>query len=463
MSELKKKQVVSEGMTFEKDDKLNRKSIAENFNLILGKTSQSFVIALDSPWGTGKTQFIHMWKNLLGEKKVESIYLNLWEEDFLGSPFFSLTESLLEKFKQKKIDDLKKIKENIKKIGLEIGRAGVNKFTGVDIKDIYTENLNKKTKKKKKEFKDNLRKLSKKIKTETKFPLIIFVDELDRCRPDYAVEFLEVIKHFFDVENIIFVLGIDRNQLQYSVASLYGQKMDAKGYLRKFIDINYSFSEFSLDEYLNFLFSEFGCGKKQDQQIYMVKEIIKEFNPSLREIDQLFTRLKLIEKDINLSYIQASFFLAFKNFKEEEYDKLMAKQYSTGAILNLMKYFESRNSNIGKITFWKIANDLILRSSDTEVRYLNNLKEFFSKLASEWIGIKDILKSFDNFKEVHYCWDSLLEIFLEENGVMKQPNITTIKNIFRSRNSLLKEFNELIQKIEFLEGLDFGKEVENEK
>lgn len=108
MSQLRKKEKVLENMTFDKDDKLNRKIIAENFNLLFEETSQPFVMALDSPWGTGKTQFIHMWRNLSMENGIESIYLNLWEEDFLGSPFFSLTESLLEKFTEKKLVKLKK-------------------------------------------------------------------------------------------------------------------------------------------------------------------------------------------------------------------------------------------------------------------------------------------------------------------------------------------------------------------
>jgi len=54
-------------------------------------------------------------------------------------------------------------------------------------------------------------------------PVIFVVDELDRCRPPYALELLEKIKHLFSVEGLVFVLAIDRQQLGESVRCLYGQ------------------------------------------------------------------------------------------------------------------------------------------------------------------------------------------------------------------------------------------------
>src|SRR5262249_46073278 len=62
-------------------------------------------------------------------------------------------------------------------------------------------------------------------------PVVFFVDELDRCRPDYAVEFLEVAKHLFSVEGMVFVLAINAAQLANAIRSLYGEKFDAERYL----------------------------------------------------------------------------------------------------------------------------------------------------------------------------------------------------------------------------------------
>lgn len=71
-------------------------------------------------------------------------------------------------------------------------------------------------------------------------PIILFIDELDRCRPDYAVDMLEVIKHVFDVENVKVVLVTNTKQLRAAINHRYGMEVDAQKYLDKFL--KYSFA-----------------------------------------------------------------------------------------------------------------------------------------------------------------------------------------------------------------------------
>ena len=90
-----------------------------------------------------------------------------------------------------------------------------------------------------------LRKFSRKERCELseehrERALFIMIDELDRCRPSYAVELLEVAKHLFSVDQIIFVLALNRPELAHSIRALYGNKFDAEGYLHRFFDIDYS-------------------------------------------------------------------------------------------------------------------------------------------------------------------------------------------------------------------------------
>ena len=89
------------------------------------------------------------------------------------------------------------------------------------------------------EFKAVLRRMAEKSKEATKRPLIVMIDELDRCRPTYAIEVLEVAKHSFSVENIVFVLAINRSELAHSIQVIYGDRFDAEGYLRRFFDIEF--------------------------------------------------------------------------------------------------------------------------------------------------------------------------------------------------------------------------------
>jgi len=77
--------------------------------------------------------------------------------------------------------------------------------------------------------------------------LVVFVDDLDRCLPDKAVEVLEAIKLFFDVEGCIFVLGIDRQVVERGIRLKYRdyEQLNAEGpppisgdkYLEKIVQI----------------------------------------------------------------------------------------------------------------------------------------------------------------------------------------------------------------------------------
>ena len=93
------------------------------------------------------------------------------------------------------------------------------------------------------EFKEKLEDLARALNNRTAQadngnhkPLVVMIDELDRCRPSYAVELLETAKHLFDVDRIVFVLAVNREQLAHAVCALYGADFNAEGYLRRFFD-----------------------------------------------------------------------------------------------------------------------------------------------------------------------------------------------------------------------------------
>ena len=98
----------------------------------------------------------------------------------------------------------------------------------------------KKLKKAVREFKEALLELSNQLSESIpNHPLVFAIDELDRCRPSYAVELLEVAKHLFSVNNVVFVLVINQLELAQSVKALYGQTFDAEGYLQRFFDLDF--------------------------------------------------------------------------------------------------------------------------------------------------------------------------------------------------------------------------------
>lgn len=66
--------------------------------------------------------------------------------------------------------------------------------------------------------------------------LLVFVDEIDRCNPKYAIEFLETIKHFFSCAKVQFVFSTNIKQLSETIRNVYGAGFDGTRYLNKFFN-----------------------------------------------------------------------------------------------------------------------------------------------------------------------------------------------------------------------------------
>ena len=100
-------------------------------------------------------------------------------------------------------------------------------------------------------FRELLSEMPEKLKGSKESPLVIIIDELDRCKPSYAVEVIEQIKHLFSVNNIVFILVMNRPQLEESVKHVYGPSIDAKTYLQKFINVETQLPKRTSDKYYN--------------------------------------------------------------------------------------------------------------------------------------------------------------------------------------------------------------------
>jgi hypothetical protein len=100
-------------------------------------------------------------------------------------------------------------------------------------------------------------------------PIIILIDELDRCRPTYAIKLLEEIKHLFDVPGLVFVLAMNVEQLGHSVCGAYGSGFDGRAYLRRFIDREYRLAEPNLEPLLELLCRQANLDETRFQSFQM--------------------------------------------------------------------------------------------------------------------------------------------------------------------------------------------------
>ena len=135
-------------------------------------------------------------------------------------------------------------------------------------------------------------------KSQTNKHIVIFVDELDRCRPDYAVKVLERIKHLFEVPSVVFVLATNREQLCHSVKGLYGASFDAGTYLRRFIEFDFTIKQPDTGSFIHARLSVLGVeqslGDSYGQLHNALTLLASVYNYSLRDVEQLLMRVLLV-------------------------------------------------------------------------------------------------------------------------------------------------------------------------
>ncbi|WP_270647208.1 KAP family P-loop NTPase fold protein [Paeniclostridium hominis] len=309
-----------------KNDKLNRDSDICKLTKLFKAVDNQMVLAIDSPWGTGKTTFLKMWEAQLKKDGYSTVYFNSWKNDFVEDPYIAFIGEIKSQVDDRFIGE--KFRESAKNLGMNLVKAlpkasmkFIENKTGFSIEDYYSSDDFKelignkideyeKSKNSVENFKAELKNLSSKIKKETSTnsvegkPLVIFVDELDRCRPNFAILLLERIKHFFNVENIIFILGIDREALSNSIKVIYGDGTDINGYLTRFIDLEYTLSQEYNREYINYLIDKYRFNQIASIDYSSFRHnfsgCIQAFNLSLRDTEKIISKLYLLFSTIGI-------------------------------------------------------------------------------------------------------------------------------------------------------------------
>lgn len=305
-----------------KNDKLQREEEAITLTNLVKSYADGFVLAINNEWGAGKTTFLKMWQAHLKLQGVDSLYFNAWENDHQTDVMVALLSELKELEDEEK-EAFDKVVENAVPIAGSIvmgafkGLAatfGLGKVLGGAIEgavegteDLLKAQINSYTERKKglEDFRDSLEEYANAVGGEN--PLVFVIDELDRCRPSYAVEILEQIKHVFSVPGIVFVLAIDKIQLGHAIKGVYGSpEMDDVEYLRRFIDVEFSLPVPGLEEYSNYLFEYFDFQrtlqsihnrKKSNEFGRHIRSYLHHFssyfNLNLRQIEKVCAHLKI--------------------------------------------------------------------------------------------------------------------------------------------------------------------------
>lgn len=333
--------------------------IIDNVEIYQENSENGLVILLNSAWGTGKTTFLQQLEENVNEKETLEIFshYNAYEYDSYENAYIPLFSTIAKKIKL----ESNTLKSIVKSSGIGIGIAAeyiskslLKHFTDIDLEEIGStikakvDEIECDYLKDFEEF-DNTKKLVKeKLREACKRQTQVFiVDELDRCKPNFAMETLEIIKHFFDVPNCIFIIAVDKIQLEESAKIIYGA-IDSEKYFSKLFDYQFNLLPLSLHEIVETV------SENEIQFVKRASEILSLLNISLRDSKKIVNEELSYSKDWStdqmmfmlflyiLKYTDLTFYNAIINGEYNEYSELIKNQYDA----SLHKYKKVLNFTI---------------------------------------------------------------------------------------------------------------------
>ena len=310
-------------------DLLGRRQPVEVFTRLITDVEGPCAVALDAAWGAGKTTFLKMWAQHLRNEHYPVVEFNAWETDASGDPFLALSTEITSGLRDwgkrpvgLKIQRTEMLAKQVLRrtapgalrfaasfvpvVGGELGHVAGS--WAEDALSGYAE-----AKRTVRQYRSSLEEMAvAHWGASSHKPVVVFIDELDRCRPSYAVELLETAKHIFSVEHMVFVLAVNRSELAHSVRALYGEGFGAGAYLRRFFDVDFRLPPPDRQQFIDGLLDSVGVPDFFGQLPHMPHpglfqdsvEALREFfsQPvfTLRDVGQAVHRFGLVLSSLSL-------------------------------------------------------------------------------------------------------------------------------------------------------------------
>jgi hypothetical protein len=398
-----------EEFTFSTRDEFNRKSIAEKAISLLKSDIDVSPMIIDGGWGAGKTEFCHKLMNLMKDGDTHQlIYIDAFKADHADEPLLTILAEVLNLVpsseQQTKI--IKKIIPAIRygiKASLKAGVSHLLRQDAADVVDDFDKEIQQAADKaidsSVESMLDDHMNADKSLKAlqdvlneiSAGKPIIIFVDELDRCKPSFAIDMLEVIKHVFDIGSVQFVLITNTEQLKASVEHCYGEHVDSHRYLDKFIKFRFSlpiqvkrnshYYSSTSDLHLKLMIDSDNILPamlvKGGPITDFISKLVKVNNLSLRETETLYRYMCIFQtissidafsKDNYLGYsalrVLAVFIFCFKPklILDVEHDKLRIDDIAVLLGVSGIPRINSKRPEISELILTMISRDTLINS-----------------------------------------------------------------------------------------------------
>lgn len=302
------------------NDSIGRGEFVRQFVKMLNAIEDNCTIALEGNWGSGKTFFVKQVKMVLDahnpnyqpvngflteerrkvikEKCSEfnaedgstelkpqlCVYYDAWQNDNDEDPILSLVYSIVKEIGS----EFSFNKKSTLDICGELIKLVCDKDISKLIKVLKGKNALDRIRKTKDEA-DKVSEFLQSLLPEVGERLIVFVDELDRCKPSYAVKLLERIKHYFLDEEITFVFSVNINELQHTIKKHYGNDFDATRYLDRFFDLRATLPKFDLEKY----YANIGFELNEKMFNYVCASVINKYQFEMRNIAKYIRLAKI--------------------------------------------------------------------------------------------------------------------------------------------------------------------------
>lgn len=221
--------------TSEEEDLLEISKYVKGLGKFIRECQTPMSIAIQGDWGTGKTSTLNLLKkNLEADKDtngIKCVFFNTWQYSQ-----FNMEDSLYVSFVHNLVKQCGGNDEILRTVAA-FGKLAFFKAVDWRFGTNASEILDgfEKAKKDQMESVSKLQEDFAKLVKKTGKRLVIFIDDLDRLNPEVAVELLEIIKLFVNVENSIFVLAIDYEVVVKGVRKKYGENLSEEK-CRNFFD-----------------------------------------------------------------------------------------------------------------------------------------------------------------------------------------------------------------------------------
>lgn len=296
-----------------KNDFIDRNKYINSLGKLLLKLDSGAIISLDGKWGSGKTVFLkeleylvnnendseykNIEKSVINQLRAEYMvfYFNSWENDSSDNAMLSLIYSLVKGTNLEEEKDKYGATVRLVNIVLKYLSSGFVDFKN----DVFGPQWEKRTViepvKALEEINDKFKEFITELLVENKNKILIIIDEIDRCKPIFAVDLLENIKHFYDDDRIVFIVGTNNRALSACISKVYGENYDSDLYLDKFFDYNLELPDNYTHSYLLATLEGKTISSSSSKQ--SVIEISKLYNMSMREVNRYFKAFSMIESE----------------------------------------------------------------------------------------------------------------------------------------------------------------------